>query len=509
MKLTLKYLSSNQFRHCALLIAVVLLGIILRANAAIHQSFWQDEVYIFTTSRDNSPSDILLMNLHDKAHPQLYYLFIHYWQKINTSVLFLRLPSIIAGALTIILVFLIGKIVHGKTFGLMSALAFSVNPFFVNLGFQAKFYPFVFLFVFGSLYCAIRFLRSRNKYWLILCSACNALAFFTDYSAIWYFIAVGATMAVGLIARKTGFRSVASTFCKISMITLLLIGIGVIPLLTNLPQIIKDESAIGWDEFSWKKQLVSIDVIFRELMGFRGYGNYISTYVFIFPFILLTFLAFNKSTNFLKSFFHLLTLVSLLLPPTIMLAVSQFAPIASTRNLWISGLIILFGFALLWKEAVEKKSLILLLFGGLFLLASFITSAKRHYFIGITDWNKVISSTDAYQNDEKIFVFLDYENYNWDRLQPLRDYYLKGFNRGTHVKNYKIVTVPMQNQLDEELLSQYASQKAIWLFYSGEFLLPWSLNADEKEEHYANIKGVQRILHCENKPCRDAIFIDD
>lgn len=492
-----------------LFLSILAAGIWLRLNAAVNQSFWQDEVFIFTTARDNSPADILLMNLHDKAHPQLYYLFIHYWQKIDTSIFFLRFPSIVAGVLTIPLVFFIGRSVYGKKFGLVSSLIFSIHPFFVSLGFQAKFYPFVFLFVFAGYSCFLKTMDTNKKVWIILSAVFNALAFYTDYSAFWYFAAVIIGLFVSRFTRKNVYSSVLPSFLRISILTLLLVSFGAIPLTVDLPDILRAESFLG------EKRLVNVDITLRKFLGFYGYSNYITTYIFFYLFVYSIWNLTKAELDNKKHFFLLSILVGAIAPLAIIYVMSQWIPAFNDRNLWFSGLIVPFGFAAFFVSIKQHKSwqtpIILLSF--VYLVIIFTTSLyRKNYFSGKTDWKSVIETAHQYQNQQKIFLFLDYEDPYWGRLRPLREYYLPGYDHPESVTNYRIVTIAIQDGLNganQEEISRYSGNQAVWLLYSGEFLDPWSLNQDEKEDHLDNIKTAQRLLGCQGKPCENPVIIYD
>src|SRR3989339_527071 len=129
-------LSKNNHPKCLLLsiLLIIILGFSLRLNAAVKQSFWQDEVYIFNISRTSTVGQILLMEHDDRSHPQLYYLLSHWLANINTSPIFLRAPSLIASLLTIPLIYLIGKTIFGTVPGILSTLVFAVHPFYINQG---------------------------------------------------------------------------------------------------------------------------------------------------------------------------------------------------------------------------------------------------------------------------------------------------------------------------------------------------------------------------------------
>lgn len=485
---------------------IILFGFFLRLNAAIKQSFWQDEVFIFDVSRSTSPEDILFLRLRDKSHPQLYYLFMHYWQKIDTSVLFLRLPSVAASSIAIYFVYLIGKTTLNSSFGLLSSLMYAISPFYAGLGFQAKFYPFVFLLVFVSLYFLLKSFEQKMSNLRVTAAAlCAALAVYIDYSTIWYLGALGAVLVIAVLGRDKKIKVIVNPLLKTLLLTLILISLSILPSAVDLPYILKSESFLG------EKRLVAIDISLREFLGFHGYSSYLIPLLFYCLFFRQIFKLLGNKFDTRLRFLALFIIAGAVLPLLVMSVVSLWFPAINARNLWISGLIVPFGFAAWWMATVKKRLLLQIIVLGLpFLIFSFSSSAFRlDYFSGKTDWGKITDSTIPYQSKKKVFIFLDYEDPYWDRMGPFRDYYLKGYDHKKLISNYKIVTIPMQNRLDEEMLKPYSSLDAIWILYSGEFLNPWSLNSDEHQKIVENVKAAQLALNCENKPCRTPVIIYD
>lgn len=498
---------NNRSRGLLLFILLIsIFGFFIRLNAAIKQSFWQDEVFIFNVSRSTSPEDILFLRLQDRSHPQLYYLFMHYWQKIDTSVLFLRLPSVIASSIAIYFVYLIGKTTLNSSVGLLSSLVYAMSPFYAGLGFQAKFYPFVFLLVFMSLYFLLTsFEQKMSNFRATTAALCAALAFYIDYSTMWYLGILGAVLVIAVLGHDKKISVIVSPLLKTLLLTLIFISFSILPLALDLPYILKSESFFG------EKRLVAIDISIKEFLGFHGYSSYLIPLLFYCLFFreILKFLGDKFDTKL--RFFALFIIAGAISPLLIMYGVSHWFPAINARNLWISGLIVPFGFAAWWMAAVKKRSMLPIMILGLpFLIFNFSSSLFRpHYFSGKTDWGGLIDSAISYQSKKKVFIFLDYEDPYWNRMGPLRDYYAKGYDHQMSISNYKIVTVPMQSRLDEEMLKLYSSLDAVWILYSGEFLDPWSLNSDERQKIIENVKAAQLVLHCENKPCKTPVIIYD
>ena len=508
---------NNSKNHQVLFLCVLLitaLGFFLRFNAAVKQSFWQDEVYIFNISRTNTVNQILSMEHDDISHPQLYYLLSHWLANINTSPIFLRLPSLVASLLTLPLIYLIGKTVFGPVPGILSMLVFAVHPFYINQGFQAKMYGLVYLFVIGSLYSLILALKTGKFRWIITSAILAALSLYTDYSAIWYVISILVAGLAGRLIWKKSFVNSYSSVLFIVFLTIILYVPNIKLFIFHLPTAIHDESYLS--EFRYWN-------ISSTLMNFSGLWSIMSYFyrtnqaVAVFALMslvvvaagLLCFLsqtiAFRlreKNENF-QRFFLLFLLISYFLPVFLTYAFSFISPIFISRNLWISGLIFVYGIATVWKPGTNKR--LWLVLGGVYIFTLGYFSFNRVGFVGATNW-KGLKQAMLKIPEAKALVYLNYEDPFWGRLNPLREYYLEGFDRTPVPANYKIYTIEVGKPMDINLQKKLVGLKYVWLLYSGDFLFGTPENVIQ---HQKTIQTAQRLLECGNKPCQDIILIYD
>lgn len=77
-------------------ISAVLIGFFIRFWASMHQPIFGDEAYsIYESQFYPFP--------YDPSYPPLYPIFLHYWVQISDNLLWVRLPSVIAGTLSLII----------------------------------------------------------------------------------------------------------------------------------------------------------------------------------------------------------------------------------------------------------------------------------------------------------------------------------------------------------------------------------------------------------------------
>ena len=79
------------------------------------QSFGMDESFSCWVAQ-HSLSEIVSL-LHYDAHPPLFYMFLHFWEMGGNSVIYLRIPFALCGAVNIILLYFFGEEFLGKRMG--------------------------------------------------------------------------------------------------------------------------------------------------------------------------------------------------------------------------------------------------------------------------------------------------------------------------------------------------------------------------------------------------------
>ena len=123
----IKRLTDNKIQNI-LLIAVLLIGISLRFYKLDMQSLWFDELIIATISQFKHAKDVIIDWIISDVHPPLYFLFMYFWGKIvGTSETMLRLPSAIAGTITLFVVYFLTKRSFDKYIAVSVTILFALS----------------------------------------------------------------------------------------------------------------------------------------------------------------------------------------------------------------------------------------------------------------------------------------------------------------------------------------------------------------------------------------------
>lgn len=150
---------------------LVLLGLLLRLHALSAHSLWLDEGASVWIS-EKSIGDMLVWLVKVENHPPLYYALLHFWTKIDDSVSWIRLLSVIPSVLTVPLIYGLGCRLYSPSVGLLSALLLAISPFDVLHAQDARMYSLLGFTATSATYCLVWGIQSaRTTAWL-----CYALA---------------------------------------------------------------------------------------------------------------------------------------------------------------------------------------------------------------------------------------------------------------------------------------------------------------------------------------------
>lgn len=135
------------------LFAVLGIALALRLYQLGTESLWIDEGY---SLRDATGSLSIF-----EARP-LYFNILHWWMQLGQSEVWLRMPAVIFGGLTVLMVYAVGKRLFGETPALVAALLVAVSPLHVNHSQEVRMYSLLTFLVTMSVLLFIRFTERGN-----------------------------------------------------------------------------------------------------------------------------------------------------------------------------------------------------------------------------------------------------------------------------------------------------------------------------------------------------------
>jgi hypothetical protein len=167
-----------------LVIALTAIGLVARVVIA-HESLFGDELSTYWIVRDHSLHGVLSLIYgtssfkHAEITPPLSFVASWLTLHIANTPIGLRLPSLIAGMLTIPAVYLIGCRTVGRRAALAATALTTVAPFMVYYSTEARAYGVMMALVLGSTLSMLLALDRGHKRWWVSYAVCEALAIWT------------------------------------------------------------------------------------------------------------------------------------------------------------------------------------------------------------------------------------------------------------------------------------------------------------------------------------------
>ena len=123
-----------------LVIITTLIGGVLRVLLLGTKGMWLDETFSVWLA-SHTVVDMLHWIVRIDQHPPLYYLLLHYWIALNGATpYYARLLSVLFGAGTIPIIYLIGKRMSGAVVGLAAAVLMAFSPFNIYFAQETRMY---------------------------------------------------------------------------------------------------------------------------------------------------------------------------------------------------------------------------------------------------------------------------------------------------------------------------------------------------------------------------------
>ena len=146
-----------------LVIIITLVGGFLRVLLLGTKGMWLDETFSVWLASHSVP-DMLQWIARIDQHPPLYYLLLHYWIALNGDTpYYARLLSVLFGAGTIPIIYLIGKRMSGVVVGLAAAVFLALSPFHIYFAQETRMYTLLTFNAAVAIYALVRLLTDSRS----------------------------------------------------------------------------------------------------------------------------------------------------------------------------------------------------------------------------------------------------------------------------------------------------------------------------------------------------------
>ncbi len=206
------------------LAALIVLAAALRLSTLDEQSFWYDEAFTpVHVLHGGLGATLRAVSRHENT-PPLWYLLAWVDERLfGDGALALRLPSALAGILTVPVVWAIGRRLGGFRAALIAAAIVAVNPLFVWYSQEARAYGLFVLLSAVAMLCFVRALQAPTRGRLAAFALAGALALLTHYFAVFLLV----PMALWLLADRGRRRAALPALGALA-----LVGLALIPLIS-------------------------------------------------------------------------------------------------------------------------------------------------------------------------------------------------------------------------------------------------------------------------------------
>lgn len=303
---------------------ILLLGLLLRL-ISLNQSLWLDEAINIIAAKQYSFFDLITKYAVADFHPPGYLIFIWFWGRIGGFwEIWMRIPSVVFGILTIWIVYLIGKKLYSKTVGLISAFLLATNPLHIYYSQEARMYVLAALAVAINFYFLIKLLK-EEKVGLAILVLSNLFVLCSDYVAILIF---PAQLIYLLIYRE---NKVIVFWFKGILIALIL-SIWWLPVFLSQ---LHTGSVASANLPIWKSVVGGFDIKslaltpVKFIIGRISISDKLVYFLTLIPICLFTFFLIIKGILDIKGRFRGLIIVWLLLPIIIATLISFIIPVYS------------------------------------------------------------------------------------------------------------------------------------------------------------------------------------
>src|SRR4051794_19082806 len=168
----------------ALVVAgLTVLGVLLRVRLA-HEPLFADELstYWIVTTHD-LPGVVSTVHTNAEITPPLFFVLSWLGAQLGHAPELLRLPSLLAGAATIPLVYAFGRRTVGRPAGLVAAALTTFAPFMAYYAAEARGYALMMCLVVLSTLALVRAVQDGGRGWWVVYGLASCGAMYSHYTA--------------------------------------------------------------------------------------------------------------------------------------------------------------------------------------------------------------------------------------------------------------------------------------------------------------------------------------
>jgi mannosyltransferase len=196
---------ASPLRFVALLAPLLAIALVLRVLGVERRGIWFDEgVGVEIAQRSIAA---LLAATQEDVHPPLYYLLLHFWLVLGSGDLWLRLPSIFFGTITVLMTALVGRALFDDATGLLAATLVAISPFMIDLSQEGRDYALFSALATTSFFLLQRAQQRGGWSWLAYVAVLGLNLYTHNFA--WFLVAAEGLYLLVLMAMRRRFDGLA------------------------------------------------------------------------------------------------------------------------------------------------------------------------------------------------------------------------------------------------------------------------------------------------------------
>ncbi len=274
-------------RYTQLLLALTLIGAILRFVNLGFNSLWLDEASTYTFASMSLPG-IWAATTGGEFNPPLFYWIEHLMLVFGNNETVLRFVPAVCGVLTIPLMYWAGKEFVDRNVGIVAAAACTFSPFLIFYSQEARAYSMGLFFVTFAMVSFLKALKTNNVTHWALFGALSALAYWTHFYTL---VITGTLILYAIFVKATEWKKNLQSL-KPALIGAATFVIISLPLLILTVQLFAKRTE-GGPTFGIQGAGIILET-FRQLSGFSELVMFLFLILFVIGIIQTLLIGRNK-----------------------------------------------------------------------------------------------------------------------------------------------------------------------------------------------------------------------
>lgn len=216
-------------RELVLVASIGVLALLLRLYQLSGKSLWLDEVSTARAAHANTLGEVVAQTQAYVNQMPFFYFFTWFLRPFGDGEFILRLPAVVAGVLTVLVVYVLAKSLYGVRAALVASLLTAVLPYAVWYSQEARNYTLLMFLTTTQMYFAYRCVKHRRLVDWFGLAALTTLNLYTHYLAFLATAAVVVYVSLALLTELLSGTSIRARVTAVSALFVIALAAAIVP----------------------------------------------------------------------------------------------------------------------------------------------------------------------------------------------------------------------------------------------------------------------------------------